>query len=143
MADIFGRTPLTLQTPITADQCHIEWEGEVGTAIQFSLEYSQQVTRRRSIGNQNAVIFGSQPMGRATIARLLTTGENGFTQQAWSCGKSDSKITFKLGGCGGEGGGGTYTATGCIVSSFSIQASAEDLTVMDNVVIEFLELTKG
>jgi len=139
MADMFGREPVKLKKPVTADKCEITWDGKnVAQAIQFSMDYSQQITRRRSIGSKDAIIYGSQPQGRATMARLITSDGSITSGDSWTC--KTGTLTFKLGGC--EGGGGTYTATGCIISSFNIQAQAEDLTVMDNVVIEFMELSK-
>ena len=143
MADLFGRDPITLKTPVTADKCTIIFDGEtVAQAIQFSIEYGQSITRRRSIGSKDAVVYGSQPQGRATIARLITIAGATTKGASWSaCG--DGTITFELGGCKADKVGQSYNATGCIVTSYSISASAEDLTVMDNVTIEFMELTKG
>lgn len=142
MADIFGREPLQISTPLTADKCIIYWEGEVDSAVNVSIEYSQQVTRRRSIGNNKAVVYGSQPQGRISIGRLLTTTAGKFAEPAWTCGSGDSVITLTTRGCDGEGGQ-TYRCAGCVVTSYSIQVEAEGLTVVDNVVIEFLELSIG
>ncbi len=141
MADMFGREPVQLKQPITADKCEITWDGDVvGQAIQFSLEYSQQMTRRRSIGSKDAIVYGSQPVGRASMARLYTADGPKSAGDSWSC--KTGNMTFTMGGCEGAGGK-TYHATGCVVTSFQIQASAEDLSVMDNITIEFLELTAG
>ena len=141
MADILGRDPIQLKQPITADKCLITWDGNnVAQAISVSLDYSQSISRRRSIGSKDAVIYGSQPSGRATMARLITTDGSITQGPSWSsC--STGTLTFTMGGCNGASGD-VYTANGCMVSSFSIQAQAEDLTVMDNVVIEFMELVK-
>lgn len=141
MSDIYGKAPLNLKQAVTADRCTITWDGkDVAQAVQFSLEYSQSVTRRRSIGQKDAVIYGGQPTGRATMARLITSGgSNVGDGDSWLACKSGTMM-FEMGGnCGGTGD--IYHATGCIVTSFSLQASSEDLTVMDNVVIEFLELS--
>lgn len=141
MADLFGRDPINIKTPMTADKCEITWDGDnVATAIQFSLEYSQSITRRRSIGSKDAIIYGSQPVGRATMARLITSSGVDTTGDSWEC--KTGEMSFEMGSCDG-GGSRTFHAKGCIVTSYSIQAQAEDLTVMDNVVIEFLELTKA
>ncbi len=140
MADMFGRDPVQLKTPMTADKCDITWENEnVASAIQFSIEYGQQVTRRRSIGSQDAIIYGSQPQGRATMARLITSDGTITTGPSWSC--KTGTLKFYMSGCEGAGGG-VFIANGCIVTSYNISAQAEDLTVMDNVTIEFMELEK-
>lgn len=143
MADLFGKEPLRLKTPVTADQCTIIFDGEtVAQAVTFQLEYGQSITRRRSIGSKDAVVYGSQPQGRATIARLITK-EGAITKgKSWTaCG--NGTIRFNLGYCEGGITKDKYDATGCVVTSYSISASAEDLTVMDNVTIEFMELTKA
>lgn len=142
MADIFGKEPLKLKTPVTADKCRITMDGKpVAEAMQFSLEYSQSITRRRSIGNNSAVIYGSQPMGRASMARLITVPDESSKGDSWNA-CIRGRLTFELGGgCdSNQQTGKTYTAEGCIVSAFSVSASADDLTVVDNVVIEFMEL---
>ena len=146
MADLFGKTAPEPTQPITADTCKIFWDGadkQVATAINFSLEYSQGVTRRRSIGNKSAIIYGGQPQGRATIGRLVTLeGDLPWNSDSWKACKGGFLI-FELGGnCQGGKSGAKFKATQCIVSSFSLQANAEDLTVADNVVIDFMELTR-
>jgi hypothetical protein len=144
MADLYGKDKLTILQPVTADRCKIQMDGkDVGEAIQFSLEYSQGVTRRRSIGSRSAVIYASQPTGRATMARLITVDGDKQTGKgdSWlACKGGTLDFTMKGNPCGDGAPETVYKATGCIVTSFSIQASAEDTTVMDNVVIEFLEL---
>ena len=142
MSDLFGKTVPNTENPITADACAVIWDGKtVSTAINFSLEYSQPVTRRRSIGSQAAIIYGGQPMGRASIGRLLTEKDVPWDTDSWKNCKS-GKIEFQLGGnCAGKNIR-KFIATGCIVSAFTVQANADDLTVADNVAIEFLELTR-
>lgn len=145
MADIYGKEKIDIKQPITADRCEIMMDGSpVGQAIQFSLEYSQAVTRRRSIGQKMAVIYAGQPSGRATMARLITTDGTLMTGRgdSWkACSSGTLTFTMKGNPCGEANAKVTkYKATGCIVTSFSLSAQAEDLTVMDNVVIEFLEL---
>lgn len=145
MADIFNRQSLDIQKPVTADKCVILWDDTVvSQAFQFQMTYNQGITRRRSIGNQSAVIYGSQPMGQINMARLLTVdASNLFSTKAWTgCGDSESKIAFQLFDCADQSGD-TYIAIGCIVTSFSLNANSDDLTVMDNVVVEFLELQRG
>lgn len=141
MAEMFNRPPVNVKDPITADNCSIIWDGEIVTQAQnITIQYSQNVTRRRSIGSQDAVIYASQPQGTAQITRLVTTESGLFSGPSWQpCGNGN--LTFLLGGCNGDGN--NYSATGCIVSSFSVQASADDLTVVDNVTIEFLQLDAG
>jgi hypothetical protein len=152
--DIFGRTPPSIKTPITADRCIITWDNKTVTqAIQFQMSYGQSVTRRRTIGSNDAVVYGSQPSGQATMARLYVSGDSAalFSTDSWTCGGTGI-VTFATGACdsqqgptasGGNAGGDTFTARGCMVSQFSISAQAEDLTVVDNVTIEFLQLERA
>lgn len=144
--DVFGRTPATPKVPFTADKATIDWGGPLSSAMNVTLSYSQAVQRRRTIGNKDVIIYASQPLGQITIARLLTEdASNLFSQPGWRA--CDPPATIKLtfrGGCADEvstqGKDLTLTAVGCLVSQFQIQAEAEGLTVIDNVVIEFLQL---
>lgn len=144
--DIFGRTPGTPKIPFTADKATIDWGGPITTAMNVTLTYSQGVQRRRTIGNKDTVIFASMPLGSINISRLLTDdAANLFNSPGWKvCDEPATvKITFR-GGCADQESASnkemTLTAIGCIVSQFSISAEAEGLTVVDNVVIDFLQL---
>ena len=144
--DIFNKKKIQTDTPITADYCEIWFDGEVvATALGFTLEYNQGVTRRRSIGSKTAVIYGGQPNGRASMQRMITVGSNFFGgktgENSWSC--EGGTLEFHLGSCNGTEEGRVFHAQGCMVSSFSLQVSSEDLTVADAVTIDFLELTEG
>jgi hypothetical protein len=145
MADIFGRNAQNLRTPLTADQCLINWGGIITNAIQVSISYGQPVNKRRTIGNLDAVIFAGMPSGQINITQLMTTDFSGlFSSPGWqACNPGTLTLTLN-GGCAGSTGGGlTLTATGCIVSNFNVQAEAESLTVIDNVVIDFLQLSQS
>ena len=140
MADIFNKKPVSIQTPITADQCNIVWDGTVVTsATNISVSYAQSVNRRHSIGNRDTIIFASQPQGQITISRLLTTNyKQLFGTPSWN-GCAGGTLTFTLAGCNASTAG-TFTASGCIVTQYGAQAEAEGLTVVDSVTIEFLQL---
>lgn len=145
MADIFNRKPQQIQTPFTADACMIEIDNHPAAfAVQVQASYSQQVQRRRSIGNTDAVIYGSQPTGQININRLVVNGTydilNGPTFQG--CGMNGRVVITLKGSCPG-GGAVHFTCTGCIASVVSISVEAEGLTVMDNIVIEFLQMSKS
>jgi Na+/glutamate symporter len=143
MADLYGFGDQNIKTPLTADKATINWGGIVTGAIQIAVSYAQQVNRRRTIGNKDAVIWAAMPSGQITIQRLMTTDAAGlFSSPGWKA-TTPGTITLSLGGGTAGAGGPTFTATGCVVSQFSVQAEAESLTVMDNVVIEFLQLTAG
>jgi len=140
MAVIFDKK-VVVKTPITADKCKITIDGaKVGQAMNFQLTYQQQTTKRHTIGSEDAVVYGSYPTGQISIARLLTADVPGtfMSGKSWGCG-GDGIVTFTTGDCNG-GGGSTYSATGCMVTGFSLTANAEDLTVIDNITIEFLSL---
>jgi hypothetical protein len=138
--DLYGFNLANLRTPLTADKATIDWGGPVTAAIQLSVAYMQQVQRRRTIGNRDAVIWATMPQGQITIARLLTTDATSlFTAPGWKACEPGT-ITLNLGGGCDGATAFSLTALHCIVSQFSLQAEAESLTVMDNVVIEFLQL---
>jgi len=141
MADIFQRSAQQIKSPITADKCTITIDGTVvADAIQFQASYSQQVTRRRAIGNQVAIIYGSAPQGQITIARLITGDSSSILgSKIFSC--EGGEVTFEGTGC--AEGNVRYTARGAMVSSFSISAEADNLTVMDNITIDFIELSSN
>lgn len=138
--DIFGFGDQQIKTPLTADKALISWGGIVTGAINVSVSYAQQVQRRRTIGNKDAVIYASMPAGQVTMARLLTTDAGLlFSAPGWqACNPGTISISFG-GGCD-SAVGFVVTAIGCVVSQFQIQAEAEGLTVMDNVTIDFLQL---
>jgi hypothetical protein len=141
--DLYGHADQNIKTPLTADKATINWGGIVTGAIQVSVQYAQQINRRRTIGNKDAVIYASMPQGQVTIQRLLTTDATAlFSAPGWKACLPGTITLTLAGGCDGTGGP-TFTARGCIVSQFSVQAEAESLTVMDNVVVEFLQLTAG
>lgn len=139
MGDLYGRGVAESLAPLTADVCTLNWAGgEENAAVQVSISYNQQINRRRAIGNKKAVIWASMPQGQITIGRLMLPGTkaggNGFD----ACKPSEVTLTTK-GACG-KGAGPKYTAKGCIVTQYSVTLEAESLTVMDNIVIEFLTL---
>lgn len=143
MADLYGFGDQNIKTPLTADKATINWGGIVTGAIQISVAYAQQINRRRTIGNKDAVIWAAMPSGQITIQRLLTTDAGAlFSSPGWKA-TAPGEITLTLGGGPTGGNGPTFTARGCVVSQFSVQAEAESLTVMDNVTIEFLQLNAG
>jgi hypothetical protein len=140
MADLFGRDPVKQLDAVTADRCTLTWDGKViAEAMQVSISYNQSVSRRRTIGGKSAVIYGSQPMGQASIALMVTTdGNDIFGTDSWK-GCQGGTVMFATKGCKGATST-NYTANGCVVTGYSIQASAEDLTVVQNITIDFLEL---
>jgi hypothetical protein len=146
MADLFNRQDTTIKTPVTADNCLITWGGAIAAAMQVQISYQQQVQRRRTIGNQNAIIYATYPVGQVTIARLIADGGSDiFSATGWSA-CTPGQISFAM--TGGKGSncpanGYTLTAKGCVVSQYSLSAEAEGLTVVDNITIEFLELVRG
>lgn len=142
MPDIFNRTPQQIKTPVTADRCTLTIDGAiVVNASQVQISYSQQVTRRRAIGNQLAIIYGSMPLGQITVSRLIADGSTDILGSAiFSC----TGGTVSISGTSCDGAEQIkFTARGAIVSSYTLSVSADDLTVMDSMTIEFLELDKG
>ena len=142
MADLFKREGGDYKAPITADRCTISWDGgPVTAALQVSINYAQQVQRRRTIGNKEAAIWATFPQGQITIQRMLTdSAAEIFGKPGWDACKPASTVTFTMAGC--NGGGPTLTASDCIVTQYSVSAESEGLTVVDNIVIEFLKLSQ-
>lgn len=155
MPDIFKRLPVEVKKPITADMCILEWGGAgewLSTATNFSLNYTQPVTRRRTIGTTAqrnvAVIYAGQPYGTISIQRLFAEQMSGetaiFERAGWNpcVGLATIKIMFNaesiISGC--KVSGGIYTASGALVTTYALSGEAEGLTVIDNIQIEFLQL---
>ena len=138
MADIYSKNQTTFEAPYTADKCIIQWDTQVTTANNVSISYAQQVNRRRTIGNQFAMLWANMPSGQITIARLMSpNGESLLKSKGWNA-CSPGTITIKTDGCIS---GTVYTAHKCIVTQYQIQMETEGLSVVDNIVVEFLELT--
>ena len=135
MGDLYGFGSQT-QGPATADKSTISWGGNPAGVQQFSITYNQQVNKRKQVGNTGTVVWGSQPSGQINIQKLVVgssvKGGPGFN----SC--SPVNISFSAGGCSS---GGSVTATGCVVSSYGMSAEADGLTVMENVVIDFVSMS--
>ena len=140
MADLYQREVLTPSKPIVADKCTLDWEGVIMDATNVSLSYAQQITRRRTIGHKKSVIHGSQPTGQITIQRVLVDGSDDiFGKPGWDqCTPASPVLSAK--GCAG---GWSYKVTGALVSQYTVQMEAEGLTVMDNVVVDFLQVELG
>ena len=140
MADLFKHQQATAVAPFTTDKCAIEWGGPVWAANQVSVSYTQQVQRRRTIGNSNVMLWANLPSGQITIARMM--GENSkeiYGKDGWNmCKPTD--ITLETKGCKGSV---KFTAKDCLVVNYQIQLETEGLTVIDNLTIEFLELSQG
>ncbi len=153
-ADMFKRYPVKQFKPVTADGCIIRWPASQGagasnftSATNVAINYGQQVARRRTLGNDGqhsfAVIYTSQPTGQMTIGRLFAENTfDIFDKPGWNACEIDNTIDifFGRGATNCDTVGPTYRCKGCVVTQYSVQAEAEGLTVVDNIVIEFLQL---
>lgn len=165
MAELFGRKQVVPKKPITADMCSILWladsnsasttdpaadgSGAISSATNISIQYQQQVVRRRTLGAANgspiAVIYPSQPVGSMAIQRLICeTNEDIFQRAGWNICKGTAVLTISFDGATAYEGcnttGSVYIATGATVTGYSISAEAEGLTVVDSIEIQFLQL---
>lgn len=140
MADLFQtNSQARAVAPFTADKCTIQWGGEVAGAMNVTVAYSQQVNRRRTIGNKQVMLWASLPNGQITIGRLMASNAAGiFGAPGWNACKPGS-ITLQVAGCEGSV---SYTASDAIVTQYQVTAEAEGLTVIDNIVIEFVQLSR-
>jgi hypothetical protein len=150
MAELFHYRTQDIVRPLTADRAELKWGADVITsATNVTIQYQQQINRRRVIGGQVAVRWGSQPTGTLTCQRILTTNPAQlFSSEIWNqCSDNPPKMELTLGkGCGEDGVGEKvikYEMTGAVVSQYQVQAEAEGLTVIDNVVVEFMQLIQS
>lgn len=136
MGDLYGFTEQKIAAPSTADKVLLKWEGEIYGALQVQITYQQQVNRRRTIGGQNTLVWGSSPNGQITIQKLITRDGKLFNKDGWNtCKLGTISIDFK--GCEDAYG---VEAHGCLVSNFTASAEAEGLLCMENVVIDCVEV---
>jgi hypothetical protein len=141
MADIYGFQSDSITTPITADRCTVQIAGTaVGSAVNVTIQYNQQINRRRVVGNQQVLLWSSSPQGQASIQTMVVgSGLKGSAGGSGWNGCSPATVTFVMNGC--RGGGSTITCSGAVVSSYSVTAEVEGLTVMENVVMDFVPLS--
>ena len=148
MSDVFKRKILDLKKPITADMVLIEWEGLLAQATQLSLQYNQPVNRRWTLGTNGkntCVIYPGRPLGSLQIQRLFADqNDNIFTKPGWDPCDTLANIHILLDGSSAlencTVSGGEYIVRGALVTSYSLSAEAEGLTLIDNINIEFMQL---
>ena len=140
MADLFQtNSQARAVAPFTADKCTIQWGGEIAGAMNVTVSYAQQINRRRTIGNKQAMLWASLPNGQITIGRLMATDAGAiFGAPGWNA-CAPGAVTLQVAGCDGSV---SYTASDAIVTQYQVSAEAEGLTVIDNVVLEFLTLSR-
>lgn len=156
--DIFGKPQFSLTHPITADTIYIQWAGtDIYQATNIQLQYQQQVTRRYTLSSQqnNAVIIPGRPIGTMTIGRLFVASQQDiFKLPGWNVCENPATLHlyFKLPGNGNSTtsdgtlcatSSGNYTLTGAYVTGYSFQGNADDLQVVDNITVEFLQLASS
>jgi hypothetical protein len=151
--DIFGKPQFGITHPITADQIYIQWEGVDGSfddiyqATNVQLQYQQSVSRRYTLSSQQnqAVIIPGRPIGTMTIGRLFVgTQQDIFTTLlGWNVCLNPATIHINLSGANATDcstSTGAFQLAGCYVTAYSFQGNADDLQVVDNITIEFLQL---
>lgn len=147
MSEIFGSQSVNTQEPLTADKATLTWGGKLITgAVNISIQYARQVQRRRTIGNKDAIIYATLPVGNISISQLFTNDiKSLFSLSGWEdCGIAPANyITLRLnGGCSDDRFEGiTFRCSGIKVSQLSIQSEAEGVVVIGNVGIEFVQLS--
>jgi hypothetical protein len=138
MADVFNFKDQDIKSPATADKALLKWGDEIYGAVQVQVSYQQQVNRRRTIGGEHTLVWGSSPSGQITIQRLITSGGGLFDRAGWNvCNLGEITLQFK--GCDDAY---EVKAKGCLVSNYTGSAEAEGLLCMENVVIDFVQLDK-
>jgi hypothetical protein len=139
MADIYGFKSDNVKAPFTADKCTVQFgDGDIMAAVNVTIQYNQQINRRRVVGDKTLLVWASAPTGQASIQTMVVDSSIKGSGKGWT-GCDHSTVTFNMSGC--NGGGATITCTGAVVSSYSVSAEVEGLTVMENLVIDFLSLT--
>lgn len=131
-------------------------------ATNVTISYQQQVIRRRTLASSSnrpiAVIYPTQPVGNMQIQRLFasmvsTSGvevgkDSGthaiFSFPGWDVCKGTATIFVGFNGasayaaCNRTNPG--YTIRGATVTGYNISLEAENLTVVDSITVEFLQL---
>ena len=141
--DLFHFKGQDVRRPFTADRATLEWSdtGQVNFAINVQISYQQQINRRRVIGGNWAVRWGSQPQGSLTCQRILVASDaNIYEGKIWNQCENPKPLIVTLADCEGSATK-TYTCTGPVVSQFQLTVEAESLTCLDNVVVEFIQLS--
>jgi hypothetical protein len=134
MADIFGFNSDAVKSPVTADKCIVSFGGAIATAVNVSIQYNQQINRRRVVGGQNVLLWASSPQGQASIQTMVAGTSLKGGGSGWSA-CTPGVVTFTMGGCTS---GPTISCHGAVVSSYQVTAEVEGLTVMENVVVDFV-----
>ena len=146
--DIFGKPNFTQVYPVTADQVQLIWSGNsVMQATNVQIQYQQNVTRRYTLSspqNQASIIPG-RPIGTLTMGRLFVTAEqNLFKLPGWNVCQPPATIIIA---CHAANTGSCsvtspveYTLYGAYVTGYSFSANADDLQVIDNITVEFLQM---
>jgi hypothetical protein len=135
MADLFGFQSDSIKTPATADRCTVSFGGAVASAVNVSIQYNQQINRRRVVGGAMVLLWASAPQGQASIQTMVAGSLLKGSGSGWTA-CAPGVVTFNFGGC--STGGGSVTCHGAVVSSYQVTAEVEGLTVMENVVIDFV-----
>lgn len=144
--DLFHFKGQDVKRPYTADRATLEWSDtatEVQFAINVQISYQQQINRRRVIGGAWAVRWGSQPQGSLTCQRILVANDaNIYEGKIWDQCQDAKALKVTLKDCDGNAPI-IYTCTAPVVSQFQLTVEGESLTCLDNVVVEFLQLSIG
>lgn len=138
--DIFGNSQIDIQSPIISANGIIDWSSNALTSVgTISIGASRPTTRRHTIGNQIAVIIPGQTAGQIQFSRLeVDDSTDIFSLPGWD-GCSFATISVTFSSC--DGGSITLVASGCTVSAYGISADAESNTIMDNVSVDFMQLS--
>lgn len=154
-ADILQRNLFDHKQPLTADRVKLIFSGGNGTvyaALTVQAQVQYPVSRRRTLGTdanvvQSFTIVG-QPAGKLTIARMFGPAANSaelFATHPFNPCADISTVTMSfsnqttLSNCASTVND-IYTFYGAIVSAYEITANAEELTVLDNIVVDFSQM---
>ena len=155
-ADILQRNLFDHSQPLTADRVKLVFSGysTVYAALTVQAQVQYPVSRRRTLGTdgnmvQSFTIVG-QPAGKLTIARMFgpeaKSAELFATHPFNPCApKGESFVTMSfsnqttMSNCPSSVND-IYTFHGAIVSAYEITANAEELTVLDNIVVDFSQM---
>ena len=156
-ADILQRNLFDHSQPLTADRVKLVFSGNAGTvyaALTVQAQVQYPVSRRRTLGTdanvvQSFTIVG-QPAGKLTIARMFgpeAKSRDLFASHPFNpCApKGESIVTMSFTNQTTMSNCATnvteiYKFHGAIVSAYEITANAEELTVLDNIVVDFSQM---
>jgi len=101
--------------------------------IQYSMDYRDIY----ELGSNSIYFATGRPVGEMTVGRIVGTTAIAFTTQ---CKPATIMIGGSIGGCG-QKNQLSYTLHNCLVKSYGVEVTVEDMLIRENVVFKFSHLS--